>query len=96
MGKLKELRKKLNLYQSDVAERLGVVQSTVSAWETGKSYPRRKLFLKLAEIYNCTIGDLFDNTTQPIQPIQPIQPAVNEQLKRISRNAPTKNGAARV
>ena len=78
MCTLKELRKKLNLYQSDVAEQLGVVQSTVSAWETGRSFPRREYYPKLTEIYNCTINDLFSIETQPIQPMQPIQPAVNE------------------
>ena len=36
MLRLKELRKKMDLKQSDIAEKLGVTQSAYSGWETGK------------------------------------------------------------
>lgn len=40
---IKKLRKSLGLSQSKFAEKLGVRQSTVWAWECGKSKPRRSV-----------------------------------------------------
>ena len=57
---LKELRKRSGLSQADVACALGVLQSTVSMWETGDNAPRAAMLPKLAELYHCNINDLFD------------------------------------
>ncbi len=56
---LKELRKRSGLSQADVALALGVLQTTVSMWETGDNMPRTGLLPKLAELYHCNISDLF-------------------------------------
>lgn len=52
-------REKTGLSQKDVAERLGVDQSAVSFWETGRNTPRASMLVKLAELYCCTIDELF-------------------------------------
>lgn len=39
MRDIKELRKKAALTQAELAEAVGVTQSTVSQWESGKAVP---------------------------------------------------------
>lgn len=51
-------RRSKNLSQKDVASAVGVDQSAVCLWETGKTRPRASLLLKLAELYGCTVDDL--------------------------------------
>lgn len=52
-------RKKAGLTQKELAEKLGVDQSAVSFWETGKRAPRGGRLLRLADVLNCTIDELF-------------------------------------
>jgi transcriptional regulator with XRE-family HTH domain len=52
------LRKKLRLNQQELGERLGVVQATVSGWESGNSKPSIFMLEKMAGIFNVTIGFL--------------------------------------
>lgn len=47
------------LSQTEAARRLGVDQSTVSYWETGKKMPRASKLAKMADLYGCTVDDLF-------------------------------------
>lgn len=51
-------REKVGLTQKEVAEKLGVDQSAVSFWETGKTHPRASLLIRLASLYGCTVDDL--------------------------------------
>lgn len=50
--KLKALRESHNHTQQNLADLLGVRKSSVSNYETGRSYPKRIILLKLAQIYN--------------------------------------------
>ncbi len=50
--KLKFLRESHNHTQQTLADLLGVRKSSVSNYETGRSYPKRMILLKLAQIYN--------------------------------------------
>lgn len=52
-------REKSGLTQKEVADKIGVDQSAVSLWETGKTAPRASMLVKLAELYHCSIDDLF-------------------------------------
>ncbi len=58
MTKMKEYRKKAGLTQKDLAELMGVTQSSVSAWETGNNDPCLKKLLRLAELLGCRPEDL--------------------------------------
>ena len=60
MIKIKELRLSVGLTQSELAEKLNVLQSTVARWESGDNTPRTEKLPELAEILKCTIDDLFD------------------------------------
>ena len=61
------LRKQTNLTQKAVAEALGVSQSTVSMWETGRNFPRVYMLPALAEVFHCTVDDLLTNDTEQDQ-----------------------------
>lgn len=56
---IKDKRLNLHMTQEELAEKVGVVQSAISAWESGESKPRSELLPKIAEILGCTIDDLF-------------------------------------
>lgn len=53
-------RKRAHLTQREVATKLGVKQFVVSLWEAGKQIPTIDEIDKLAEIYNTTVGNLYD------------------------------------
>lgn len=56
--KITEYRKELNLSQSELAEMVGVGQSTIAMWESGERMPRVKFLKKLSEIFGCSIDHL--------------------------------------
>ena len=45
---------------AEVAEHMGVSETTVSQWENGGYSPRTDKLQKLASFYGCTIDDLLD------------------------------------
>ena len=51
-------RKKVNLTQAQLAERLGITDRAVSKWETGKSMPDSSVMLELCSILEITVNDL--------------------------------------
>lgn len=56
-----EFRKRAELTQADVAQRLKINQSTVALWEAGKTSPRAALLPKIAKLYGCTTDDLLSD-----------------------------------
>ncbi len=56
-------RKEAKLTQADPAARLHVSFQTVSKWENGKSGPDALILPVLAEIFSCSIDDLFSDQT---------------------------------
>lgn len=57
--RIKELRKAAGMTQMELAEEVGVVQSTVAMWETGGAYPETVRLPRIAEVLQCSIDDLF-------------------------------------
>lgn len=57
-----ELRKRSGLRAEDVAVELGIAISTVRNWEQGRTVPKMRLdqFVKLCQLYNCTIEELHE------------------------------------
>lgn len=53
-----KLRKAIGLSQYDVAEKLGLNQSSVAMWETGRNIPSGKNLIRLAELLNVTVEQL--------------------------------------
>lgn len=65
-----QARQKAGLTQSQVAKALGVDQSAVCLWETGKTSPRAATLFKIAKLYGCTVDELLKgvkpNVPKPI------------------------------
>ena len=61
--KLKELRKKQNLTQLELANKIGVVESTISLYESGKREPDISTLIKLADCLNTSIDELVEHKT---------------------------------
>lgn len=59
MNKIRELRKKKKLSQTDIAEIMKVKQNTVSQWENDIRIPNVRQAIRLAEILNTTVESLY-------------------------------------
>ena len=57
---IKRKRLEAGLSQEKLALEIGVFQSTVSAWEQGKSTPQPKNLKRISEALNCSVADLLD------------------------------------
>ena len=55
----KNLRLRSGLSQQQVANQLGVHQTAVSNWEKGKNLPSATMLVKVADLYGCSIDELF-------------------------------------
>ena len=53
-----ECRKKENLTQMQLAEKLNITDRAVSKWETGKAMPDTAIMLELCEILGISVNDL--------------------------------------
>ena len=64
--KIRYLRRKSNMNQTELAQKLGVVTSTVGFWETGRRQPDLDAIVKISEIFNVStdylLNDYNDNT----------------------------------
>jgi len=58
MTRLKELRQKAGIKQTDLCAKLGVSQGTLSGWETGKYSPPIESIMKLCEIFDVSVDYL--------------------------------------
>lgn len=61
IGKLKELRKRKKLSQTEVAEKLGVSLNTISNYERGERTPDVKTLNELAKLYDVSVDYLIEN-----------------------------------
>lgn len=59
MNRIKKYRKLRKLSQSDISKIMRVNQSTFSQWETGERTPRLMQAIKLAEILETTVENLY-------------------------------------
>ena len=61
IGKLiKDIRKKNNLTQKDLANKYGVTYQAVSKWENGKNIPDVSLLKEICNDFNIDINDMLD------------------------------------
>lgn len=56
----KIMRIKAGFTQPQVSEALGIPQSTIACWETGRALPRADKLPVLAKLFGCTIEELLD------------------------------------
>ena len=58
MIRIRELRKKCGITMKELGEKIGVAESTVSQYETGKRQPDYETLLKLGEYFGVTVDFL--------------------------------------
>ena len=59
LNRLEELRKTESMTQQQLSERAEVSRKSINAIENGVHIPSTVLALKIANILNCTVEDLF-------------------------------------
>lgn len=57
---IKEIRKKNNLTQKDLADKYNVTYQAVSKWENGKNLPDTLLLKQMSKDFNVSLDDLFE------------------------------------
>ncbi len=57
--KLKALRVNAEMTQKEACEKLGVTQRTLQNWEDYKTSPSGAQLSRLADLYGCTLDDIF-------------------------------------
>lgn len=65
MLRLKEIRKKNNISQQELAQKLGITQATLSGWENEKYEIDNNSLLKCSELFDVSVDYLLGNTIEP-------------------------------
>lgn len=56
--RIRKLRKDNELYQEDIAKRIGVSRQAVASWELDRTLPSMKNAYAMAEVFKCDISDI--------------------------------------
>ena len=62
---IRTLRTAKGLSQEELAVRLSVVRQTISKWEKGLSVPDSEMLVKIAELFEVSVGDLLGESIEP-------------------------------
>lgn len=65
-NKILNLRKKMNLSQEQLAEKLNVTRQTISKWELDETAPDIKQAKELSQIFKVSLDELTDNDIKNI------------------------------
>lgn len=82
--RIKALREGKNMSQTDLAKRLGLTRSAVSAWEQGVSEPTLKNLVELSYIFNCSSDYLLSIDDRIYIEVTSVRPKNIEALKTIA------------
>lgn len=64
---LKSIRKRNNLSQELLAEKLGVSRQAVSKWESGQSYPEMDKVLLICKLFNYNLDELMNENVKEVE-----------------------------
>lgn len=67
--RIKELREEYGMTQKELAQKISNVQRNISNWENGASEPDCETILRLAELFNVSVDELFGRSIEPA-PVQ--------------------------
>lgn len=59
-ARIRRLREQLGMTQKQLADALGLNQSAIALWESGKTVPTIQNLYRLADILGCKPRDLFE------------------------------------
>lgn len=62
--KIRELRRKRNLIQSELGRLLSVHPSTIAMWENGKRQPEREKLVQISKLFNVTMDWLLSDDAE--------------------------------
>ncbi len=65
-NKIMNLRKKNDLSQEELAEKVGVARQTISKWELGETSPDLKQAKELSKIFHVSLDELVDNDIKDV------------------------------
>lgn len=65
-NKIANLRKKNNLSQEELADKIGVTRQTISKWELNNTTPDIMQAKKISEVFSISLDELTDNNTDNI------------------------------
>lgn len=65
-NRIRDLREDMDLRQSDLAEKTGIDQRTISNYETGKTVPDAYALIKLADFFGVSMDYLVCRTQQDL------------------------------
>lgn len=65
---IRELRKEKKMSQSELGKLIGVSQTTVTAWETGRAEPSSTFVSKLADLFNVSTDYLLGRSDSKKEP----------------------------
>ena len=80
--KIKQLRKRFNMTQQQLADALNVQKGTVSMWELGKRTPDVATVIKLADAFKVDILEIIGTKHNPV--ITPVQENCINIIKTLS------------
>lgn len=63
--RLKDLRKKAGIIQSDLAKRLGIERSTIAKYEVNQTMPPYDTLIKISRVFNVSLDYLLCQTDNP-------------------------------
>lgn len=63
-NRIAELRHEAEMSQKELGCKLGIVQTTISAWENGRNQPDFASMQKMAQLFNCSIDYLMDRSVK--------------------------------
>ena len=64
---LKQIREEKGISQKELANALGVTESAISHWESGRYLPTADKLPMMAKILDCTIDALFTNPKEKLE-----------------------------
>ena len=67
MRRLKEARKAAGLTMKELGQRVGVTESTVSLYESGKREPSQSVLKAMAEVLEVSVDFLLEVEEKPVQ-----------------------------
>ena len=78
---LYELRKNKHLTQTELAQKIGVSNKTISKWENGETYPETAQLIALSSLFNITIDELLKGKIKEknLTPINNIENTENKE-----------------
>ena len=91
---LKLLRTRKNLSQEELADRINVVRQTVSKWEKGLSVPDSEMLIRLADVFEVSVGELLGETLQP-EPEKSELQQLSEKLENLNAMMAERNARSR-